>query len=288
MENINKAQLSAALKKALSSEHLWSRDAAKFLNLNPVYISMMLNPKTFDKCGATAWTRLNEWFLTNEPLSDFRIPDGEEIWQPKKQEPNIEGKGVETLPAGKKEKKEKKKKESLEKSKSEQPKQTNHIPDIEKMPEQSSDPRTCYNTKCFCWDIASNRCVKGCIKCDKRQLEQPDLLSIGFIDQNMGYVNQSKEVQAGKELYEQHLEQKEQPVAEQPAEINLYLEEKMIEAAADRIFLKLEKMCVDKGMIKETIAAVPVVSTENTTIRQSIALDIEINLIVNGQKVSIG
>jgi hypothetical protein len=205
MENINKAQLSAALKKALSSEHLWSRDAAKFLNLNPVYISMMLNPKTFDKCGATAWIRLNEWFLTNLPISDFQFPEGEAVWQPKKQEPNIEGKGVETLPAGKKEKKEKKKKESAVKE----------------------------------------------IAVTEDKAEQPA----------------------------------EQPIGPTP-EINVFLDERLCDAAADRIF----KKWVDKGMIKDTIAALPVVSpsVENTTIRQSIALDIEINLIVNGQKVSIG
>jgi hypothetical protein len=121
MENINKSEVSAALKKALAEEHLWSRDAAKLLNMNPIYISFMLNPKSFDKCGSTAWARAYEWFLTKEPLASFKFPSEEAVWQAKKQEPNIEGSGMETIPALKKEKKEKKaKKEKPLKAKKEE------------------------------------------------------------------------------------------------------------------------------------------------------------------------
>lgn len=114
MENINKSQLSAALKNALKDEHLWSRDAAGYLNINPIYVSFMLNPNSFDKCGSTAWKRLNEWFLTKEPLSSFKFPEGEPVWQPKKEEPNVKGPGVEAVPGGKKIKKEKPDKKTVD------------------------------------------------------------------------------------------------------------------------------------------------------------------------------
>ena len=83
METLNKEQISNALREAMNKEDLHTRAAAKALNLNPCYISMAQNPKSFDAMGKTAWIRLEEWFETREPLTAFIIPEGEEIWKPK-------------------------------------------------------------------------------------------------------------------------------------------------------------------------------------------------------------
>lgn len=72
-----------ALKDAILREELPNRDAAKFLNFHPCYISMANNPKMWDSMGKFSWQRLEEWFLTRDKLSAFKIPDGEEIWKPK-------------------------------------------------------------------------------------------------------------------------------------------------------------------------------------------------------------
>ena len=79
MELTEKKQLSAALKQALTEEHLWTKDAGLFLNINPAYISMMLNPKLFDKAAISAWHRIKEWSTTKGKISDFKLPDGEKV-----------------------------------------------------------------------------------------------------------------------------------------------------------------------------------------------------------------
>jgi hypothetical protein len=83
METLRKKELSGALRKAMTEEHLWSHDTVKLLNINPQYVSMMLNPNSFDKAGSTAWVRIEDWFKTNDTLANYKFPDGEEIWKPK-------------------------------------------------------------------------------------------------------------------------------------------------------------------------------------------------------------
>ena len=78
-----KTQISDHLIEALNKENLHTREAARFLNMNPCYISMARNPKSFDAISKSAWERLEVWHNTREKISDFKIPDGEEIWQPK-------------------------------------------------------------------------------------------------------------------------------------------------------------------------------------------------------------
>ena len=90
METINKNLLSAALRKAMTDEHMWSHDAAKLLNINPIYVSMMLNSNSFDKAGSTAWKRIEDWFNTNDTLANFKFPEGEAIWKPKEKADSID------------------------------------------------------------------------------------------------------------------------------------------------------------------------------------------------------
>lgn len=72
-----------ALKDAILREELPNREVARLLNFHPCYISMANNPNTWDQIGRHVWERLEEWYLNREKLSEFKIPEGEEIWQPK-------------------------------------------------------------------------------------------------------------------------------------------------------------------------------------------------------------
>jgi hypothetical protein len=83
METINRNLLSATLRKAMTEEHLWSHNAAKLLNLNPAYVSMMLNPNSFEKAGITAWKRIEDWSNTNDKLCNYKFPISEPVWKPK-------------------------------------------------------------------------------------------------------------------------------------------------------------------------------------------------------------
>lgn len=80
----DKKQISAALIEHLNREELHTREAAKFLNINPCYISMAKNENSWDAMGKTAWIRLEQWFYTRENIKDFKIPEGEEIFVVKK------------------------------------------------------------------------------------------------------------------------------------------------------------------------------------------------------------
>lgn len=208
MDQIKQKELSNALTKALKDEHLWSRDAAQLLNINPVYVNWMLNPKYFDKPGSTAWKRVEDWAKTGDQLSSYKFPEGEEVWQPKKQEANVTGNGIETLGTVKV-KKEKKKKEK---------------PESESLTQKSVT---------------------------KKETEKPALENSDVKKEEKKTVDQ--------------------------------IDPKIISAAADMIWLNLEKMWIDKDLLK----AIPAHTLENTTIRQAVALDIEINLVVNGQRVKI-
>lgn len=83
METLNRKEISEALREAMNKEDLHSRATATALNLNPCYISMALNPKSWDSMSNPAWLRLEEWYETREAIPLFKIPDGEEIWKPK-------------------------------------------------------------------------------------------------------------------------------------------------------------------------------------------------------------
>jgi len=83
----DKKQISDALREAMAREELHTGQAAKYLNLNPAYVSMALNEKSWDAMGKTPWLRLEEWHNERQKLSEFVIPDGEAIYvrPPKKQ-----------------------------------------------------------------------------------------------------------------------------------------------------------------------------------------------------------
>lgn len=87
MTTDDKKEIVSALKEHIDREELHTREVAKYLNLNPIYISLAKNEKQWDALSRAAWERLEEWFLTRSPVKDFRIPEGEEIYKPKEKSP---------------------------------------------------------------------------------------------------------------------------------------------------------------------------------------------------------
>jgi hypothetical protein len=91
MKPTNRKEISEALKEAMNKEDLHTRDAAKYLNINPCYISMAQNPNSWDSMGKASWIRLEEWFNTNSRITLFEIPSGEEIWVPREKPVKTDG-----------------------------------------------------------------------------------------------------------------------------------------------------------------------------------------------------
>jgi hypothetical protein len=91
---MDKKAISEHLINALNKEDIHTREAAKFLNLNPCYVSMARNENSWDAMGKASWTRLEEWHLTRDKISQFNIPEGEEIWKPKEKSPDASKKDV--------------------------------------------------------------------------------------------------------------------------------------------------------------------------------------------------
>lgn len=93
IEHADKKAIQEHLLEAIDREEMHSRQVALCLNLNPCYISMAKNEKSWDAMGAKAWERLAEWHQTRLPLSEFRIPEGEEIFVPKPYQPKEKAAG---------------------------------------------------------------------------------------------------------------------------------------------------------------------------------------------------
>lgn len=75
------------LLEAIEREELHTRKAAEYLNLNPIYISLAKNEKSWDAMSIKSWERLLEWHESRCPLSQFPIPEGEELFVPKPYQP---------------------------------------------------------------------------------------------------------------------------------------------------------------------------------------------------------
>lgn len=55
------------------------KDAAKYLNVKPSYVSMALHPELWHRCPAKAWKRFYEWFISDCILEEFRLDKEEKI-----------------------------------------------------------------------------------------------------------------------------------------------------------------------------------------------------------------
>jgi hypothetical protein len=229
MENIEFIkEASGKLYHALKTEHLWTKDAAKLLNINPVYVTMMMNPSTFNKTSKAAHERLKEWIETGDTISNFKYPEGEKTWEP-------------TPPAAK----------ETESSSTEKPAR------------KTSSKKSSKKTK------TSDKFSVETAPIDKDTSEAIKKLSAG--------------IPSVSEVLSQTMEKSPKKLAKEKAKKSVdQVDDKAIEAAADRIWRKLEKR-----LAAEVIMPPVSVSTENT-LHQAVALDIEINLVVNGNRVQIG
>jgi hypothetical protein len=81
MTTEEKKDCSEALIRAMEREELHTGEAAKHLNLNPAYISMIKNPKLWDSLPVKAWERVNDWRLTRDRIGSYVIPIGEEVYK---------------------------------------------------------------------------------------------------------------------------------------------------------------------------------------------------------------
>lgn len=80
MTTNDKEHIMNELRAAMSREELHTRQVAKCLNLMPAYISMALNPKSWDSMSKAAWSRLEEWYLSRDKITSFQIPEGEALY----------------------------------------------------------------------------------------------------------------------------------------------------------------------------------------------------------------
>jgi hypothetical protein len=94
MTEQDKKELAAHFNEALEHEDLHLSQAARFLNLNPCYITWIRNEKYWSDISAAAWSRFEAWHLTRGKLSDFQVPEGEAIWEKKKPAPKTEPEGI--------------------------------------------------------------------------------------------------------------------------------------------------------------------------------------------------
>ena len=79
-----KKEIAEHLKEAMSREELNTRLAARFLNLNPSYVSMAQNMNSWDSMSKAAWERLYDWHCQDnchQKIRSFIIPDGEAIYE---------------------------------------------------------------------------------------------------------------------------------------------------------------------------------------------------------------
>ena len=71
MNEIAKKRIQEKLEKAMIEESLKLGQVAKFLNLNPVYISMIKNEGHWKKCSRKAWEKVLEWINTGLSMEAY-------------------------------------------------------------------------------------------------------------------------------------------------------------------------------------------------------------------------
>ena len=69
-------------RSSVEKEELPIREVAKHLNLAPYYVSMALNPKSWDSMSRAAKERIIEFSMSRGKIQDFVIPEGKPIWIP--------------------------------------------------------------------------------------------------------------------------------------------------------------------------------------------------------------
>lgn len=81
MNQQRKKEIASHFVEALNKEDLHTSEAARFLNMNPCYLSMLKNEKHWDCMSGVSWNRLEEWHESRDTIRSFKIPEGEEIYK---------------------------------------------------------------------------------------------------------------------------------------------------------------------------------------------------------------
>jgi hypothetical protein len=79
--------ISEHLIDAMSKEDLTTREAAKALNLNSIYVSMAKSSKSWSSMSKDVWYRLTQWHNSRGKITEFEIPGDEPIWKPTGKQP---------------------------------------------------------------------------------------------------------------------------------------------------------------------------------------------------------
>ena len=99
LKNEEKKILASHLMEAMDKEELNTRETAQRLNLNPCYVSMFKNEKSWDSCPKDAWHRLTQWHNSRLKLKEYQYPEDEPKWEPKEKDnlPSPMEKGENTI-----------------------------------------------------------------------------------------------------------------------------------------------------------------------------------------------
>ena len=94
MNEIAKKRIQEKLLKAMDEESLKSGQVAKFLNLNPCYISMMKNENHWEKCPRTTWEKVLAWVNSGESMAAYKEKPvkivGKDIYEKEKVKEKVE------------------------------------------------------------------------------------------------------------------------------------------------------------------------------------------------------
>ena len=77
MTDQRKKEIADHYMEAINREDLHTGEAARYLNLNPCYLSMVKIEKHWSSMSQAAWDRLGEWHDSRCKISEFVIPEME-------------------------------------------------------------------------------------------------------------------------------------------------------------------------------------------------------------------
>jgi len=94
MTDQRKKEIADHYMEATNREELRTREAARYLNLNPCYLSMVKTERHWSSMSQAAWDRLEEWHESRCKISEFVIPEGEEIFKKPERKPSLPEEGT--------------------------------------------------------------------------------------------------------------------------------------------------------------------------------------------------
>ena len=74
MNNNDKIKISEHMVEAMIREDLSTRAVGKYLGVAPMNVSMLCRQTSFPSISKEAWERFEQWHLSREKISDFKVP----------------------------------------------------------------------------------------------------------------------------------------------------------------------------------------------------------------------